>query len=186
MELTAQSPRCRSDERAHVNTRLSHRKHAFASPHHRRRSRGDNLELGHFENTSSGGYKPRVGHARCPAQSAVGNRIVDAVTSFSFCFLIPVHSYRTHSQYTYISRSMNHQRLDHQNQKLYMKKTSCSDVYSKHPDFSMPASPTMSGGKCANFFFLPFFLRPYSVNDIFPPAFVYSSIVRMIRAPSSS
>jgi hypothetical protein len=42
VELTTQSPHCRSDERVHVNTRLSPRKHAFASPHHRpRRSRGE-------------------------------------------------------------------------------------------------------------------------------------------------
>lgn len=70
VELTTQSPRCRSDDRTNVNTRLSHRKHAFASPHHdhRPRSRGDRARpfRGNFQQVYQGIEATCLPHARMP------------------------------------------------------------------------------------------------------------------------
>lgn len=88
MELTTQLPRCRSDDRAHVNTPLSHQEHAFDS-HRRRRSRGDETRpfRGNFQHLSPllGKSRPRGSHA-CDAHPRrvrtvlSGSGIVDALS----------------------------------------------------------------------------------------------------------
>ena len=84
----------------------------------------------------------------------------------------PLVQYRTHrTTYTYISRSMNHQRLDHQNQKLYMKKTSYSDVYSKHQTSPCQPFPRCPAEIVQTFFFLSLLFYVPSRQMIFTPSF---------------
>ena len=143
MELTTQSPRCRSDDRTHVNTRLSHRKHAFDSPR-RRRSRGD--ETRPFRGKLDQLYQGNRGHVAATRATlttvfVLCYRIRDrrCLTSFSFCFLIPDNSYREHTvRYTY----MTQHGPPASRSKLYMKKTSYCDCiqYSKHQLLLLHAS----------------------------------------------